>query len=179
MIRDTLDYFRGRIKGTPAKCGQESGLGEHVGQPKVSYFCVSVFIEQNVFQFQITMTNLMLMTVIDGGGYLSEYAPRFFFGENFLLIKKVVQLPPCRVLHDKHHFFSILKHFIDVDYVGMSDRRHDLNFPPDSDQISFGFYLAFLNGFDSHLLSGFFVDPQLHLAIVPLTKLPHYVKSLF
>ena len=56
--------------------------------------------------------------------------------------------------------------FVDVDYVGMLDRAHDLDLPPDSDQIRLRLDLALLDRLDRHLererfktmLLGYLVD---------------------
>ena len=53
--------------------------------------------------------------------------------------------------------------------IRMSDRRHNLHFPPNAYEISLGLDLAFLDSFDGDLLACLLVDAQLHLSVRALT----------
>ena len=93
------------------------------------------------------------MAIVDGGGDLAEDAPRFRLRQNFALTEVVVEFAAGRVFHDEDHLLLVLKHFVDVDDVGVADGRHDLDLATDADQIRFRFNFRFLNRLDGHLHS--------------------------
>lgn len=108
---------------------------------------------QNSIPLLILSTALptYLVTIIDGRGDLTEDATRFRFGQDFALAEVIVELATGRVLHHQDHLLLVLKHFVDVDDVGVPDGGHDLNFAPDADQIGFRFDFGLFDCFNGHL----------------------------
>ena len=92
-----------------------------------------------------------LMAVIDGGSDLTEDPASLQFRQNFAFAEIVVELSAGGVLHHQHHLLLVFKHFVDVNDVGMTHRRHDLNLASDPDQIRLRFNLGFLDRFDGNL----------------------------
>ena len=91
------------------------------------------------------------MTVIDGGSDLAEDSSGLGLVEDFALTEVIVEFAAGRVLHHQDHLLLVLKHFVDVDDVGVAHRRHDLNFAADANQIRFRFNFGLFDRLDGHL----------------------------
>ena len=52
-------YFWRRVERTAAECLQQI-FAKNVGEAKVGYFCPAVLVQQNVFQLQVSMADVVL-----------------------------------------------------------------------------------------------------------------------
>lgn len=59
--------------------------------------------------------------------------------------------------------------FINMYNIRVPHGRHDLHLSPYADQVSLGFYLAFLYGFDGDFLTRLLVDAKLNFPVRALT----------
>lgn len=55
-----------------------------------------------------------LVTVVDGGGDLSEYPSRLLLRQDLAFTEEVVQLAASCVLHHEHDLLSVLKHLTET-----------------------------------------------------------------
>ena len=94
---------------------------------------------------------MYLVAVIHGGSDLAEDPSGLRLVEDFALAQVVVEFAAGRVLHDQDHLLLVLKHFVDVDDVGVAHRRHDLNFAANANQIGFRFDFGLFDRLDGHL----------------------------
>ena len=97
------------------------------------------------------MTNIVLVTIVNCCGDLTKYAPCLIAFEALPLTQKVVQFPAGRNFHDEHHLLLILEYLIDVNNVWVLNRGHDLNFPPDANEVILGLDFRLFDGFNGNL----------------------------
>jgi len=65
-----------------------------------SYLSIALLVQQDVLQLEIAMADLVLVTVVDGGGHLAEDASRLLLGENLPFRQIVVELAASGKFHD-------------------------------------------------------------------------------
>ena len=67
-----------------------------------------------------TIIVLYLVTVINSGSDLAEDSSSLRLVKNFALTEVIVEFAAGRVLHHQDHLLLVLKHFVDVNDVGMT-----------------------------------------------------------
>ncbi len=73
------------------------------------YLCVSVFIEKNVLELQISVTDVVLVTVIDGRDDLPKDPLGLVLLQTLLLAQVVVEFTSGCYFHHQDHLFLVFE----------------------------------------------------------------------
>ena len=73
--------------------------------------CISILVEENVFQLQISVTNVVLVAVVDCGRDLPEDPLGLELLQTLLLAQVVVQLAAGRDLHHQDHLLLVFENW--------------------------------------------------------------------
>ena len=79
------DNLGSHVRGSSAKNAQFDRIFDNYGKPKVYQFNIVLRIQQQIFQFYISMHNIKLVTIIYALNNLSEHSLPFMLAQSMRL----------------------------------------------------------------------------------------------
>jgi hypothetical protein len=118
----TIDHLRRSITGRTTGRFESFAVLISVGESKVNDSDGLIIVNQNIFQFKISVNNFQFMTVLDTADDLIEYLTSFILIHSLLLDDVVKQFSPTKKLHDQEKIFWRFNDLIQLDDIGMTDK---------------------------------------------------------
>lgn len=125
----SLDHLRGRVGGRAAKGLHERARVEKVGKAKVYDLDVEILVQQDVLGLQISVDDVVGVTVVEGGDDLPEKPPGFLLLDPLLAHNVVKELTTAGVLHHHVNFLGGINDIVEGGNVLVLEHLHNQDFP--------------------------------------------------
>lgn len=131
MLRDD---FRGHVRRRPAKHFDFLFVRDLGAEAEVDDLDVSVFVEQNVFELDVSVRDALAVAVLQPRHQLLEYASRFVFGQPSVAVQLevAVQRRPADVLHKYVQLVPRLDDAVQLDDELVVHHFHELDLALDA-----------------------------------------------
>jgi len=142
----------------------------HDRETKVSNFDVILFVEKNVLQLEVSVTNSVLVEVFDSVEHLLEEFNCFTLGELFTFLHVIEELSFAAVLGDEKEALVGLEGAVALHQVWVLDILQYFDFSSDSELSFLSLLCSFVDNFDGDLLPGGIVLTELHRSVSTFTE---------
>ncbi len=105
-------------------------------------------IKEEIFRFEISVNDAVLMNVLDTGEDLLHKLDGFGLIEAFSFDDVIEKFTAFSILHDEVDVGFCFDNFVELDDVGMAEDFEDANFASDAFDIGLFDNFLFLKGFD-------------------------------
>ena len=143
--------------------GKGSALIEHFGESKVRKFQVPIIGDEQVFRFEVSENDVLVMQIFKTTGHYGTVEPRLICSKGLNRSQVGEQFTAIDQLQDQVKVLRVLGKSLKVYDEGMTDLRMDEVFVIDVvDLLGFD-DLPLVQKFQGHVLSRLFVLGDLHL----------------